>query len=297
MTGPSAGDHDRAGKGRRPIGSGTDGPGGRGSEVGPVRSGGRGPDDRADRAWFARESLDVARDLLGAVLIHRTTQGTVAVRITETEAYRGGEDPASHAFRGPTPRNATMFGEAGRLYVYRHLGLHHCANVVTNVAGVGQAVLLRAGEVIEGADLARDRRRAAGVCRTDRDLARGPARLAVALALTRADDGGDLCPAGDGADRDRRGTGCEGGVGPSGVVGRSVVGSDGGAGLSGVGPSGVAEPWSGAGPVLALYPVPVPDSAVRRGPRVGVAGAGAEAAGWPYRFWIADDPHVSAYRP
>ncbi|WNB84805.1 DNA-3-methyladenine glycosylase [Cellulomonas sp. ATA003] len=91
-----------------------------------------------------------------------------------------------------------MFGEPGRLYVYRHLGLHHCVNVVTSPDGTASAVLLRGGEVVAGADVARERRRAAGVTRTDVDLARGPARLAVALGLDLTAYGADLTdPAGD----------------------------------------------------------------------------------------------------
>ncbi|MFE6969932.1 DNA-3-methyladenine glycosylase [Isoptericola sp. NPDC057653] len=151
-----------------------------------------------DRAWFERDVHVVARDLLGALLTRRTSDGAVTLRITEVEAYAGPADPGSHAFRGETARNRTMFGEAGRVYVYRHLGLHHCMNVVCSPPGEASAVLLRAGEVVEGADLARERRAAAGVTRADLDLARGPARLTVALAVTRDDDGRDLTdPAGD----------------------------------------------------------------------------------------------------
>lgn len=109
----------------------------------------------------------------------------VAVRLTEVEAYDGANDPGSHAFRGMTRRNATMFGPPGRLYVYLSHGLHHCANLVTGPEGDPGAVLLRAGEVIEGVDIARGRRGSAA----DRDLARGPGRLGQALGLTLADDG------------------------------------------------------------------------------------------------------------
>ncbi|MFC7023056.1 DNA-3-methyladenine glycosylase [Promicromonospora thailandica] len=144
------------------------------------------------RAFYRRPVIEVARDLLGATLVRRTSDGVVTLRITEVEAYDGANDPGSHAFRGPTRRNETMFGEPGRLYVYRHLGLHHCANVVCGPAGTGAAVLLRAGEVTGGVALARDRRLASGVARTDRDLARGPARLTVALGLDLADDGADV---------------------------------------------------------------------------------------------------------
>lgn len=230
-----------------------------------------------DRAWFRRDSLELARDLLGAVLVRSTPEGTVAIRITEVEAYRGAEDPASHAYRGPTARNAAMFGDAGLLYVYRHLGLHHCANLVAGEVGTGQAVLLRAGEVTEGVGLARARRTAAGVCRTDRDLARGPARLAVAAALTRADDGLDVV--GDGA----RGGGAR-------DRGRETVGATEVAG--GRGPAAD----DGARVVRLLVGDRLSDVRVATGPRVGVAGAGEWAAALPYRFWVAGDPHVSAYR-
>lgn len=153
-----------------------------------------------DRAWFAREALEVAPDLLGAVLVHRTAGGTVSLRITEVEAYDGANDPGSHAFRGRTARNATMFGQPGHLYVYRHLGLHYCVNIVCAPAGRAAAVLLRAGEVVAGSDVALARRRAAGVCRSAHDLARGPARLTVALGISLADDGADLlAPADSGA--------------------------------------------------------------------------------------------------
>ena len=150
------------------------------------------------RDWYLRPVLDVARDLLGATLTTRTPDGVVSLRLTEVEAYDGATDPGSHAFRGPNRRNATMFGEPGRLYVYRHLGLHHCVNVVCGPEGEASAVLVRAGEVVDGADLARSRRLASGVVRTDRDLARGPARLAVALGLDLSADGADVTdPDGD----------------------------------------------------------------------------------------------------
>jgi DNA-3-methyladenine glycosylase len=142
------------------------------------------------RDWYARPVLDVARDLLGATLTTRTSDGVVSLRLTEVEAYAGAGDPGSHAYRGRSRRNATMFGEPGRLYVYRHLGLHHCVNVVCGPEDTASAVLVRAGEVVEGADLARSRRLASGVVRADRDLARGPARLAVALGLDLSHDGG-----------------------------------------------------------------------------------------------------------
>lgn len=134
----------------------------------------------------------MAPTLLGARLTTRRADGVVTLRITEVEAYEGDRDPGSHAYRGQTPRNAVMFGPAGQLYVYRHLGLHHCVNLVCGPVGTASAVLLRAGEVVRGADVAMARRTAAGVCRSEVDLARGPARLAVALALDRSDDGADV---------------------------------------------------------------------------------------------------------
>ncbi|MDQ1747058.1 MAG: DNA-3-methyladenine glycosylase [Frankiaceae bacterium] len=138
-----------------------------------------------DREFFDRPVLDVLPDLLGAVVVH----GEVAVRLTEVEAYDGADDPASHAFRGPTPRNAVMFGPPGHAYVYFTYGMHFCVNLVCGEAGRAAAVLLRAGEVVEGAELARLRRAGA----RDRDLARGPARLTKALGIDRALDGADVC--------------------------------------------------------------------------------------------------------
>jgi DNA-3-methyladenine glycosylase len=111
--------------------------------------------------------------------------------LTEVEAYLGeGEDPGSHAHRGRRVRNATMFGEPGHLYVYFTYGMHWCANLVCHPAGVAGAVLLRGAEVTLGLDLARSRRPSA---RSERDLARGPARLAQVLALDREADGLDAC--------------------------------------------------------------------------------------------------------
>lgn len=213
------------------------------------------------RDWYLRPVLDVARDLLGATLTTRTPDGVVSLRLTEVEAYDGATDPGSHAYRGPNRRNATMFGEPGRLYVYRHLGLHHCVNVVCGPEGEASAVLVRAGEVVDGADLARSRRLASGVVRTDRDLARGPARLAVALGLDLSADGVDV-------------TDPDGAV----VLARPPV-----------------EPSSLAEPAPVVEPVETP-AAVRTGPRVGVSGDGGRADLFPWRFWLDAEPTVSLYR-
>ncbi|MFV2087179.1 DNA-3-methyladenine glycosylase [Micromonospora sp. LOL_021] len=191
-----------------------------------------------DLATVLAGPVDVAaRALLGC----RVAVGDVEVRLTEVEAYAGvGADPASHAHRGRTPRNAPMFGPSGRLYVYFSYGMHWCGNVVTGAPGQAAAVLLRAGEVVAGQGSARRRR---GPQVPDRDLARGPARLMAALGL-------------DGA-----------------ANGTSVL--------------------DGTGPVsLTPSPVPVPAGAVRTGPRVGVGAAPHT----PWRFWLAGEPTVSAYR-
>jgi DNA-3-methyladenine glycosylase len=138
--------------------------------------------------------LEVAPRLLGMVLRRTTPAGVVAVRVTEVEAYDGPNDPGSHSFRGQTPRNAVMFGPPGHLYVYFTYGMHYCMNVAVGPAGQPSAVLFRAGEVIEGIDLARERRSSNGSAKVlaDRDLARGPARLCVALGIGRADNDTDL---------------------------------------------------------------------------------------------------------
>jgi DNA-3-methyladenine glycosylase len=142
-----------------------------------------------DRDFFASPSVEVAPLLLGAVFSHQTDDGLVAVRITEVEAYLGALDPGSHAFRGQGKKNAVMFGEPGHLYTYFTYGMHVCANVVCSPAGTASAVLLRAGEIVDGLELARARRVAS---RKDADLARGPARLCVAMGITLADGGLDL---------------------------------------------------------------------------------------------------------
>ena len=164
----------------------------------------------------------------------------MTVRLTEVEAYAGtGADPASHAHRGRTARNAVMFGPAGFAYVYSTYGMHWCMNVVTGTEGTASAVLLRAGEVVAGLDVARARRPA---IRWDVDLARGPARL-WGPGDRAGGDGLDLLDA--------------------------------------------------AGPVVLAPPArPVPRAAVATGPRVGVTGA----LDLPWRFWVAGDPTVSAYR-
>ena len=190
------------------------------------------------RKLLTRPAADVAPQLLGWTLSHTTPEGTVTIELTEVEAYMGEDDPASHAYRGPTPRNVVMFGRAGHLYTYLSYGMHWCCNVVTGPDGHASAVLLRAGRVVEGGDLARRRR---GERVADRSLARGPGCLGQALGLGREHNGADL--------------------------------------LTGSG--------------LRLSPGrPVDPAAVASGHRVGVSVA--HDVSW--RFWVADDPTVSAYK-
>ena len=122
--------------------------------------------------------------MLGCILWHDSQAGLVAVRLTEVEAYQGASDPASHAYRGKTARNAVMFGEPGYAYVYFTYGMHFCVNLVCQPEGQAEAVLLRAGQVVAGADLAAERRagrsglqNGAGRRIRELDLARGPGRL------------------------------------------------------------------------------------------------------------------------
>ncbi|MFB4319363.1 DNA-3-methyladenine glycosylase [Actinomadura sp. 21ATH] len=140
------------------------------------------------RAFFDRPVDEVAPDLLGRVLVH----GGVAVRLTEVEAYAGPLDPASHAYRGRTPRTEVMFGPPGHAYVYFTYGMHYCVNLVCAEEGTASAVLIRAGQVVSGHETARSRRPRS----TERDMARGPARLCVTLGIAREQNGADVCAPG-----------------------------------------------------------------------------------------------------
>lgn len=143
---------------------------------------------RLSRAFFARPAPEIAPELLGRTLVRMLPDGErVSGRIVEAEAYEP-DDPASHAFRGPTSRNATMFGPPGRLYVYFTYGNHWMANVVTRGRGEGSAVLLRALEPLEGVEGMRRRRGR----ERDTDLCSGPGKLCRALEIDRALDGADL---------------------------------------------------------------------------------------------------------
>ncbi|MGW0122822.1 DNA-3-methyladenine glycosylase [Streptomyces sp. NPDC003327] len=142
------------------------------------------------RTFFERPVLEVAPDLLGRTLVRTQGDDRIELRLTEVEAYAGAIDPGSHAFRGRTARNAVMFGPPGHAYVYFTYGMWHCLNMVCGPEGEASGVLLRAGEILKGAELARPRRRSA---RSDRELAKGPARLATALDVPGSLNGTDVC--------------------------------------------------------------------------------------------------------
>ena len=190
----------------------------------------------------------------------RPKAGLVAVELTEVEAYAGASDPASHAYRGKTARNAVMFGPPGHAYVYFTYGMHFCVNLVCLGNGSASAVLLRAGRIIEGEELARARRtggargvRGDGSPRKNkaipfRDLARGPARLCQALDIDRSLDGADVC----------------------------------------VPESPLRMRWPDASTTARSA-----DKKILSGPRVGISAAPEV----PWRFWVEGEPTVSAYRP
>lgn len=192
--------------------------------------------------FFDRPVVDVAPDLLGRILLRNTPDGPIELRLTEVEAYDGDTDPGSHAYRGRTARNATMFGPPGRAYVYFIYGMWFSLNAVCGPEDKASGVLLRAGEILTGAPLAAARRPKA---RNADELAKGPARLATALDIDRTLDGTDLCT-------------------------------------------------GGTAPLSVLHGRPPARGLVRNGPRTGVGGDGADH---PWRYWIADDPTVSPYRP
>lgn len=141
------------------------------------------------REFFDRPVQEVAPDLLGRTLVRRGPEGPIELRLTEVEAYDGASDPGSHAYRGRTERNASMFGPPGHAYVYFIYGMWFSLNLVCGPEGRASGVLLRAGEIVTGEELAGARRPKA---RTAHELAQGPARLATALGIDRSLNGTDL---------------------------------------------------------------------------------------------------------
>lgn len=139
-------------------------------------------------AFLEQDPVMVAERLIGCHLIRKTQEGVIRVQITETEAYRGSDDPASHAFRGMTPRNQLMFGDVGRLYVYFIYGMHFCMNVVAHQTGAVGAVLLRAGHPLEGVELIQMQRPNVSY----RNLLNGPGKLARGLQVDKSLNGYDL---------------------------------------------------------------------------------------------------------
>jgi DNA-3-methyladenine glycosylase len=150
---------------------------------------------RLPRGFYARDTLTVARSLLGRRLVRMLEGERISGRIVETEAYIGEDDEASHASPGPTERNASMYMEAGHGYVYLIYGMYHCFNIVSEREGFPAAVLVRALEPLEGLDLMRERRGSVGA-RSETELTSGPGRLCQALAIDRRHDGIDLCAPG-----------------------------------------------------------------------------------------------------
>jgi len=151
------------------------------------RAGARGR--AVPRAFYDRDALELAPELLNKILVRTGDGPRLAARIVEVEAYRGADDPGSHAYRRQTPRNAVMFGRPGHLYVYFSYGNHWCMNAVAGPGGQPHAVLLRAAAPLAGVDTMRERRTAA---RRDRELCAGPGRLGQAFGIDRSHDGLDL---------------------------------------------------------------------------------------------------------
>jgi DNA-3-methyladenine glycosylase len=141
-----------------------------------------------DKDFLEQDTVQAAEKLIGCHLIRETPHGTIRVQITETEAYKGSDDPASHAYRGVTPRNQLMFSDVGRLYVYFIYGMHYCMNIIAHRPGEVGAVLLRAGKPLEGIELIRGNRLGA----IDRNLMNGPGKLAQALNVDLSLNGYDL---------------------------------------------------------------------------------------------------------
>ena len=188
--------------------------------------------------FFRQDTVELARKLLGCLLIHRTPDGVAGGMIVETEAYVGAIDKACHAYRNRSERTEIMYHDGGYAYVYFIYGMHYCFNVVTGPEGEGNAVLIRALEPVIGLDLMRKRRRMNQL----RNLCSGPGKVCQALDITKNEYGLDLCNADS--------------------------------------------------PLRLIQYRHVPDAKIVASPRINVAYAG-EAAAWPWRFYVKDNPYVS----
>lgn len=231
---------------------------------------------RPERSLFARGALEAAPSVLNLVLV----KGGLAGRIVEVEAYEGARDLASHAFRGQTPRNRSMFGPPGHLYVYRSYGVHWCANLVCGPEGSASALLVRALEPLEGIPAMR-RGRPASLA--DGRLCSGPGRLCASLGIDRGDDGIDLL--GDGA-----------GVAhalaePTGEDGHPGADRD-----EEVGALGALQALLAPGLALLDDGTP-PPAAPLVGPRVGLSRRCGDALQWPWRYAVPGNRAVSRPRP
>ncbi len=284
--------------------------------------------ERLPREFFDRPATEVAPDLLGCVLWHDSPAGLVAVRLVEVEAYMGADDPASHAYRGQTARNGVMFGPPGHIYVYFTYGMHFCVNLVCQPPGQPEAVLLRAGEVVAGVELAAERRLRENGRAANGRAARNAREPGNSRAPRNARDPGD-----DGKSGDARDAGDDGESGDADDPGDNGESGDAreprnGRPMRAVdlarGPArlcqalGIDRALDGAdvcapGSALGIGPGQQPVAAgtgtatglgaagsaarghtvIRTGPRVGVS----QAADRPWRYWLAGDEHVSLYRP
>ena len=189
--------------------------------------------------FFRQNTVELARKLLGCLLVHRTPDGVAGGMIVEAEAYVGAIDKACHAYRNRSERTEIMYHDGGYTYVYFIYGMHYCFNVVTGPEGEGNAVLVRALEPVIGLDLMQRRRNT----RTVQNLCNGPGRLCQALAITKNEYGLNLC----------------------------AVDS----------------------PLRLLRYRHIPDAQIVATPRINVAYA-EEAAAWPWRFYVKENPYVSA---
>ena len=191
-----------------------------------------------NHSFFRQDTVELARKLLGCLLVHRTTDGVAAGMIVETEAYVGAIDKACHAWQNRSERTEIMYHDGGYAYVYLIYGMHHCFNVVTGPEGEGNAVLIRALEPVLGLDLMQRRRNTKML----QNLCSGPGKVCQALAITKNEYGLDLC-----------------------------------------------DPVS---PLRLIRYRNIPDMQIVATPRINVAYA-EEAAAWPWRFYVKDNPYVS----